>query len=117
MRVSLDDLDDDPSDSGSFTHGGELFTGEVYETGPGGVVVEEFSVEEGVEHGLARSWYPDGTLEQETRYERGRPVGTSRSWHPNGRLAEERDFDDRGDNVARRLWSDDGTPVSTDRPL
>jgi antitoxin component YwqK of YwqJK toxin-antitoxin module len=111
MRVDIDDTDNDPDDPSRYLHEGEPFTGEIVETTPAGVVVTEFSVVAGLQHGSSRTWYGDGTLKTESTVERGVAVGTARLWHPNGQLAEERDFDERGHNVARRRWTADGTPV------
>lgn len=114
MRINIDDttLDDDAS---HFLYDGEPFTGELVETDPAGSVIALTPVVDGRRHGLEQAWYRDGTLRSETTVVGGVAMGTSKEWHPNGRLAEERDFDDRGDLVAVRRWSEDGSPVALDR--
>ena len=115
MRIHLEDVDDeDPYDPDRYWYRGAPYTGDVYATNASGAVIEEFSVRNGVVHGVERSWYGDGTPKTEVRVDRGRAIGTARYWHPNGRPAEERDFDDRGRIVARRRWTDDGTPLPDD---
>jgi antitoxin component YwqK of YwqJK toxin-antitoxin module len=117
MRVDFDDVRTE--DDLRVTYQGRLFTGEVVERGPDGVIVALTTYYAGMEDGPTAEWYPTGERRAEGVVRYGTAVGTHRTWHRNGTIATHEEFDDEGRLLLRRCWDESGgvQPVHPARRL
>ena len=93
---------------------GEPFTGVAFEES-NGRVVEELSFVDGIQHGVAREWYPSGRLRVEWHYYRNVRHGISREFDENGRLASEA-VHEYGIKTRERRWEGDRLVESYELP-
>jgi antitoxin component YwqK of YwqJK toxin-antitoxin module len=115
---------------------GDPFTGVVKELYDNGQIKLERHFQNGVEHGLHRSWfeneqleyqgnrkdgqldgeirglYEDGSPRFESNYIEGQQVDVSRHWHRNGQLQREAHYIDGHEEGISRGWYDNGQLAS-----
>jgi len=86
----------------------EPYSGKVTSIRPfiGSTIEERY--ENGIKHGLYRSWYQNGQLEAEGNYVNGEIDGAVRAWHENGQLKLEATYLSGLENGLYREWSKDG---------
>lgn len=71
---------------------------------------ESFHDDEGLKHGVVKTWNKEGKLLGECHFEHG--TGISKSWYENGQLERET-FYVRGKDCGRaRMWDEDGSLMS-----
>ncbi|RCV48342.1 toxin-antitoxin system YwqK family antitoxin [Marinitenerispora sediminis] len=109
-RVRDDEVDGD--EFGTLLYEGEPFTGEVVEAAPSGQIISLMTYKDGYEDGPWLEWYPDGSprIEGQNVFGKG-AVGRWREWYSNGQLAKDQEFDERGNEISRRQWDEDGNLV------
>lgn len=109
MRVELNDVTTE--DDLRVTYQGEPFTGEVVERVRGGQIVAVRTYHLGVEDGPSAAWYPTGERKGTGVVRMGTAIGVHEVWHQNGTPAVRVEFDDDGNFLSRRRWTEDGTLV------
>jgi hypothetical protein len=106
---------------------GDPLTGVVKQRYDNGQMKSERHFQNGIQHGLNRSWYENGQLKYETNRISGCLDGDVTSWWDNGALKLEATFDDGKQVGISRMWNDEGkllhesdgskdTRLSCDRP-
>ncbi len=85
---------------------GQPFTGIVYAVTPDGQL-GEIEYVAGVQHGLARDWYPSGQLHSEDTYVNGQARGLCREWFENGALKKEQVIEN-AILLQERIWDEAG---------
>lgn len=79
---------------------------------PGGGVLTDVELMNGVRHGSSKWFYPDGSVEVDGGYLNGLRHGTWKTYHPNGKKHMEQTFHLGKLNGVSLEWRDDGTKDS-----
>ncbi|WP_446225209.1 toxin-antitoxin system YwqK family antitoxin [Nocardia sp. IBHARD005] len=107
---NLDGSGIDSDDDLCITYQGEVFTGEIVETGVDKLLSQQFYVN-GIQEGPDREWWSNGSLKSEGVMKNGRACGSFRRWHENGLLAQEQRFNDCGALFSVSEWAENGNPI------
>ncbi|MFC4105060.1 toxin-antitoxin system YwqK family antitoxin [Micromonospora zhanjiangensis] len=92
-----------------YTYKGERFTGTGY-SDVSGHGRSEISYVDGMQHGVARDWYPSGVLKYEASYRKNARHGASREYREDGSLSVETIYE-HGILVSSTSYDESGVVV------
>jgi antitoxin component YwqK of YwqJK toxin-antitoxin module len=109
LRINENELDE--GENGERLWEGKPFTGIAFELHLNGNLAIEVEIENGIENGTVREWYPSGKLKLEASGKNGEPDKRITEWFENGNLKSEAIIH-FGRQIKEKIWNEHDVLIS-----